>query len=117
MSVRTILLALVILPIAACAPPCKQICRKVLFDCSLDSERVALQECEDSCTLQENLYNQWENRELAELFDDHKRCIGRASCEELAEGVCYEGYEELFVFDPEKELPDPTAADTGTTPL
>ena len=117
MSLRTVLLALVVLPIAACAPPCKQICRKTLFDCSLDSERVALQECVDACTQQEVLYEQWKNQELADLFDDHKRCIGRATCEELAEGVCYEGYEELFVFDLEKELPEATAADTGTTPL
>lgn len=115
MSVRTVLLVLVAVPIAACAPPCGQVCRKLLFDCELDTERVAFEECELSCQQQELLYSQWENRDLAELFDDQKRCVTHSSCEEIADGVCYEGYEDLYVFDPDKELPEPiTSEDTGT---
>jgi len=96
--------------LVACAPPCKQVCRKTL-NCALDSERVAQDECEDSCRRQETLYARWQDDVKAALFDDHKRCIKRSSCDELAEGVCYEGFEDLFVFDPDKELPEVTTAD------
>jgi hypothetical protein len=100
---------------AACAPPCERVCRKVLFDCELSSERVALDECIDSCSRQEDLYIAWNNDELQTLHREHRRCVVAASCEELADGACYEGYEELFPFDPDKELPAaPPAGGTGT---
>jgi hypothetical protein len=96
---RLLLLAMTVALAEACAPPCRQVCRKVLFECGdLGSERVALDECEVSCLRQEALYQEWEDERKEELFDDHRRCIARSSCDELAEGVCYDGYEELFVF-------------------
>jgi hypothetical protein len=101
---RRLLLVPVLLSLAACPPPCGQVCRKVLFDCELDTERVALEECEASCETQGQLYQLWEDEELQDLFDDQRRCVGRSSCEELAEGACYEGFEALYVFDPDKEL-------------
>ncbi|MEZ4241550.1 MAG: hypothetical protein R3F59_36465 [Myxococcota bacterium] len=96
-----------------CVPPCGQVCRKVLFTCDLNSERVAFDECEASCTQQLELYRQWRDDELLDLFDDHRRCIAHSSCDEIAAGQCYDGYEALFVFDPSKELADP---DPGTSP-
>ena len=103
--------------LAACPPPCKQVCKKVLFECGdLDSERVALEECEDSCLRQQALYQQWEDEDKQHLFDDHKRCVNRSSCDELADGVCYEGFEELFVFDPDKDLSELPTTSTGTEP-
>ena len=110
-----IVVPLLALGLAACAPPCKQVCRKVLFDCGdLDSERVSLEECEESCNRQEALYEQWEDEEKADLFDDHKRCIASSSCDEIAVGECYEGFEELFVFDPDKDLSELTTPGTDT---
>jgi hypothetical protein len=103
--VRRSLALLSLLVLAACPPPCRQVCRKVLFDCDLDTERVALDECEDSCERQESLYRAWDNEALLDLELDHRRCVMQTSCDELAVGGCYEGYEELFPFDPEKELP------------
>lgn len=96
---------LALLVLAACPPPCKQVCRKVLFDCELDSERVALEECEESCNRQESIYRVWDDETLLDLELDHRRCVMRSSCDELADGACYEGFEELFPFDPDKELP------------
>jgi hypothetical protein len=103
--------------LVGCPPPCKQVCRKVLFECGdLDSERVALAECEDSCNRQEALYEQWEDERKQELFDDHKRCLNQSSCDEIADGVCYDGFEDLFVFDPDKTLPGlPTSTDAPGT--
>ena len=83
----------------ACAPPCRQVCRKVLFECdNLDSDRVALDECEASCQQQDAVYQVWQDEEKQDLFDAHKSCIGSSTCEEIAAGACYEGYEELFLF-------------------
>ncbi|MEN0062071.1 MAG: hypothetical protein AAGA48_07940 [Myxococcota bacterium] len=104
-----------------CAPTCDQVCRKTLFDCDLSTERVALATCVDQCDRQLTLYqDQWMNDELASLFADHRRCLMRESCEEIADGVCYEGFEDLFVIDedraPLSEDPfNPNAAvqDTG----
>ncbi|MBX2797643.1 MAG: hypothetical protein KTR31_08245 [Myxococcales bacterium] len=109
---------LVFIPLfVACTPTCERLCRKTLFDCGdLDTERVALDECVTNCDRQEVLYRQWDNRDLLALFREHRRCVGGASCEDLAAGVCYEGFEELYVFDPDKTLPEqPTSstADTG----
>lgn len=104
-----------LLVLGGCAPPCGQVCRKVL-DCGIDSERVAQAECELSCTQQSALYASWEDEALEQLYEDHRRCIVRSSCEEIAEGACYEGYEDLFVFDPDKQLPpvsEPVSEDTG----
>ena len=91
----------------------------MLFECGdLDSERVSFLECEDSCLRQDALYQQWEDERKQELFNDHKRCINRSSCEEIAQGECYYGFEDLFVFDPDKdlsELSSPTPGlDTGS---
>jgi hypothetical protein len=84
----------------ACSPPCRSVCRKVLFECGdLDSQRVALDECEVSCQQQEILYEIWEDEEKQDLFDDHKRCIRSSSCDELAQGECYyDEFEDIFVF-------------------
>jgi hypothetical protein len=85
--------------VEACSLPCRSVCRKVLFECGdLGSERVALDECELSCLQQEALYEEWEDEVKQAQFDDHKGCIRSSSCEEIAEGECYDGYEDLFVF-------------------
>ncbi|HHO53215.1 MAG TPA: hypothetical protein ENK18_20655 [Deltaproteobacteria bacterium] len=100
-----------LLSIPACTPPCQQVCRKVLFDCQLDSERVALLECEQSCDRQETLYRQWQDDEKLALFMEHRRCLARSTCEEIRDGLCYDGFEDLFIFDLDKVLPpqsDPT---------
>jgi hypothetical protein len=105
------LLVMALLPLAACAPPCGQVCRKVLA-CGIDSERVAQSECENSCNRQGQLYNDWDDEELIELFEEQRRCISRSSCDELAAGACYEGYEALYVFDTDKELPPVSEPET-----
>ena len=112
------LFLLVLLPTAsACVPPCQQLCRKVLFDCDLDSERVSLDECIQSCERQDQLYLQWGDSEKRQLYNDHRRCISNSSCDELADGACYEGFEDLFIFDLDKVLPEQSdVASEGTGP-
>lgn len=90
----------------SCAPTCDQTCRKVLFECDdLDSERVALDACLDSCTRQRLLYeDQWEDNALADAFDDHRRCLINRTCDEIAAGECYD--DTLFLFEPEPVDPE-----------
>ena len=112
---RLFLIALI--PAAtACVPPCQQLCRKVLFDCDLDTERIALEECQQSCERQELLYLQWDDGLKFKQYNDHRRCIIRSTCEEIEAGECYDGFEELFLFDLDKVLPEQSTTsieDTG----
>lgn len=86
----------------ACTPRCQSNCAKVL-DCGLGSTRVARSECVQACQLEQALYAEWEDETKIEAFKEHKRCIRAASCDELADGVCYDP--ELFIFEPTSENP------------
>jgi len=83
---------------AACNPPCKRTCSKVLACGNLSTDRLALDACVEDCEKQQQLYQSWNDEAKQDLFVDHKRCLVHASCEEIEEGVCYDGYEELFTF-------------------
>ena len=80
---------------SGCAPSCEHTCRKVLA-CDLGTERIAQQECVDSCEAQDALYQSWDDEEKIDAFDDHRRCLVQSSCDEIADGACYD--EDLFVF-------------------
>ena len=84
-----------------CTPRCKESCVKVL-DCGLDSTRVARDECVLSCQLEETLYREWEDKTKIKAFKAHKRCIRDSTCEEIADGACYD--EELFLYDPPESI-------------
>jgi hypothetical protein len=87
------ILALVVL--TGCPPRCAKTCDKVL-SCGLDSERVAVEECEASCGSQRDLYDRWEDDDKTKAFNDHRRCIMKSSCKEIADGACYDP--DLFIF-------------------
>lgn len=85
---------------AGCTPTCGQSCRKLLFRCGdLEYDELTLEECEESCNRQESLYQLQENDELLALVRDHRRCLATSSCEEIANDVCYDGFEVLYPFD------------------
>jgi hypothetical protein len=77
-------------------PPCKQVCEKLLECEEVDSPRIALSECEDSCEAQEALYQQWTDEELEERFVAYKECVDEEECSAIAEGACYD--ERLFAW-------------------
>jgi hypothetical protein len=83
---------------AGCNPSCKRTCRKVLECGNLSTDRLALGACVEDCQKQEQLYDNWDDEAKQDLFVDHKRCLVGATCEEIEEGVCYDGYEDLFSF-------------------
>ena len=84
-----------------CTPRCQESCAKVL-DCDLGSTRVARDECVLSCQLQQTLYQDWEDKSKIKAFRKHKRCIRSSTCEEIAEGACYD--ETLFLFEDESPV-------------
>jgi hypothetical protein len=74
-----------------CAPRCERTCKKLLKCEGLDSDRIALDECELSCRNQLSMFNGWKDEEkLEDAFADHRRCIVRSSCGEIAAGECYD---------------------------
>lgn len=83
---------------AGCNPPCKRTCRKVLECGNLSTDRLALGACVEDCSKQEQLYEDWDDEVKQDLFADQKRCLLGSSCEEIEDGVCYDGYEELYAF-------------------
>ncbi|MCB9680169.1 MAG: hypothetical protein H6733_01755 [Alphaproteobacteria bacterium] len=82
---------------AGCAPSCATVCAK-LDRCDLNPT-VDKAECELSCereynaTIEQKLLD---NDAPKEVFDDHRRCLGGHSCDEIAAGACYD--EALFPF-------------------
>lgn len=93
-----------------CAPTCDQVCRKTLFDCDLSTERVALATCVDACDRQRSLYEDlWKDQDLTQKFADERRCLMRESCDDIADGVCYDP--DVFIIDgqPVEEPFDPFA--------
>ena len=90
------LLLFSVLFLAACGSPCERTCDKVLACEGLSSDRVSEQDCEESCKRQEILYELWEDEQKIEAFEEHKRCLISSSCDEIADGVCYD--EELFIW-------------------
>lgn len=82
--------------VAGCEPTCAQSCRKVIA-CDLESERVVQDECEASCVFQERDYERWEDEVKQDALSDHKRCLARESCDDIAAGVCYDP--EIFLYD------------------
>lgn len=73
----------------ACEPTCKRTCRS-LIACDLQSDRVTLDECEAACVFQERQYEDAEQDALRDRLAEHKRCVNRESCDDLAAGVCYD---------------------------
>jgi hypothetical protein len=75
---------------AGCTPTCAESCRKVLRCDAVQTDRLGQDECVDQCTRQVALYESWEDDDKLAQFREEKRCIATSTCEEVAEGLCYE---------------------------
>ena len=82
--------------LTACEPTCQRTCKKLVTCDEVESPRVAIEECEASCNLQEALYEEWDDTQLRDAFDDYKQCVTSSSCDELAGGTCYD--EDLWIW-------------------
>jgi len=77
-----------------CAPACESTCTKLL-DCDL-SPRVSEEECVESCETQQHLYEDWGDTEKQTAFEKERGCIRQSTCDEIADGTCYD--DEIWVF-------------------
>lgn len=83
---------------AGCAPTCAEVCNK-LDRCGFD-ETVQVVECRTTCERQLSFAQELEDDNAAvKAFNDHRRCIGNSSCDELEAGVCV--VDDLFAIDGE----------------
>ncbi len=85
------LAVLLALALIGCAPRCERSCKKLLKCDDLDSDRIALHECEESCRKQLTMFEGWKDeKKLERAFADHRRCIVGSTCDEIADGECYD---------------------------
>ena len=79
-----------------CEPSCKQACRQLLACDDVETPRVTLDDCVSSCEVQQEVYERWDDTQLREGLAEAKRCVMEESCEDVADGVCYD--EDLYIW-------------------
>ena len=88
-------MVVLILSLLGCTPTCEQVCEKLTTCDELDSISSEI-DCQSACTAQELLYEDWEDEEKRNAFDELKVCIGENTCDEIADGLCYN--EVIYMF-------------------
>lgn len=87
---------LLLLALTGCTPSCDQVCDRLTACEQLEPAGTYSAQCDISCRTQESLYESWDDTQLQAALDAHRVCVMDATCEELADGACYD--EELFVY-------------------
>ncbi|MCB9742595.1 MAG: hypothetical protein H6740_08350 [Alphaproteobacteria bacterium] len=90
------LLLLALSALLGCTPTCDQTCRKLIRCEVIESSAVNEDLCSADCSSLENLYDYWDDQQLVNELQETRRCIGESTCEDIADGVCYE--EDLYPF-------------------
>ena len=85
-----------IAPLAACEPSCKKTCKKLLDCDNIETARTEVEECQASCEIQQEMFDDWEASDERERFADLKKCIRTNECTDIADGACYD--EELYIW-------------------
>lgn len=96
---KAILCVAVLSMAVGCEPTCKNTCEKLLEcdDTTVDQPRVSVDECEDACEAQQNLYAEdWENQQLRDELGDYKSCVMDNECEDIADGACFNPNLQIF---------------------
>ena len=95
-NILRLLLLIAIAPLAACEPSCKKTCKKLIECDNIETARTEVEECEASCEIQQEMFDDWEASDERERFADLKKCIRSNECSDIADGVCYD--EELYIW-------------------
>gem|GEM_PF-1476639 len=82
-------------------PTCRSVCRKLSrCDEVKSADYIATEECRDLCDVQETYYDRLEDDEELvsdfESWNSYKWCVVTETCEDVADGVCYD--EALYAF-------------------
>ena len=95
LSLRFLLL-MFLAPLAGCEPSCKKTCKKLIECDNIETARTEIEECEASCSIQQEMFDDWEATDERERFADLKKCIRGNECAAIADGECYD--EELYIW-------------------
>lgn len=87
---RAPLLSCLVVAVASigCAPTCADACAK-LESCGLQPE-VSWLECRASCEKKYATYQPFDDADVREAFDAERVCLGESTCDEIADGACYD---------------------------
>ena len=85
-----------VITLIGCEPSCKKTCKKLLDCDNIETARTEIEECEASCEIQQEMFDDWEATDERERFSDLKTCIRTNECADIADGVCYD--EELYIW-------------------
>ncbi len=66
--------------------------------CELDPT-VTKVECQTACERRITWFREQEDDDGLKVFNDHRRCLGSSSCDEIELGECFE--DDLFAIDAE----------------
>lgn len=85
-----IALLLAFVSLSGCTPTCDQSCRKLVRCDVIDADAVTEDLCSEDCAQLEALYVAWDDQQLVDDLHASRECIDASTCEEIADGVCYE---------------------------
>jgi len=82
---------------SGCTPTCTQTCNK-LTSCEENSDWAGeyAELCAENCERQYNQYEIWDDTQLIDALDESKICVRDSTCEQIAEGECYD--DEIYSF-------------------
>lgn len=103
MRLTSIALAIAV-SLCACnqvTPTCRSVCRKLTrCDEVRAADYIGTDECRDLCDVQDNYYDSIQDDEVLvtdfEAWNAYKWCVLSETCEEVADGACYD--EALYAF-------------------
>ncbi len=96
MSHLRLYLLIVVSLMAGCHPTCTATCEALLACDEVESSRVSVDECEEMCLREENLYEDWEDTQALQAAYDARSCIVSSSCDEIVDGACYD--ESIYLY-------------------
>ncbi|MEL6346202.1 MAG: hypothetical protein AAFV53_24035 [Myxococcota bacterium] len=74
-----------------CEVTCEQACQKLVNECDTVETPLASElDCTESCIEQESLYVEWNDGQKTDAFVDYKNCVGERTCQQIADGECYD---------------------------
>lgn len=81
---------ILLLALLGCTPTCDEVCTKLVGCGNAGTELLNADDCSEQCQRQQTLYDHWKDVQLRDAFDDSLKCYQQSSCDEIADGGCYD---------------------------
>lgn len=83
---------LVLVSLTGCHATCANVCEKLVECDGLPTQRMPNEECAEACVDQEELYDRWADVQKQDALTAQLDCLRDSTCEDIAQGVCYDEY-------------------------